>query len=506
MSVENKIREMMNGKINEAFPGMGKNREDSSPMQGSSQKPEVQSMHKDGVSAAKPGNPVNKLAAGAGAKESAPMKQGSSEDAKIDSEDTQDTQGKTQSAKAKKQPVPTTKGAGAAPNYTTVVDPSSVINQASSKGNVYKEEAEEAEEVSDEILSEEEFEALSDEEKAEYELVETELEVEETPEETEEEEEEEVLTQEEYDALSEEEQAEYEEVEQIDELSNKTLSSYVDKAKASRREADNKSTEKYLSISGSRKSMKRSAGITNAYGKMKEELANDVDTLLSSEADLSEEFKSKAASLFEAVVTARVAHEVEIMEDILAEQAADVVAEMHEELVDKVDAYLSYVTEQWMEANAVAIEEGLRAEITEDFIAGLKVLFKENFIEVPEEKYDVLGEMQEEIEALTAKVNEAIEANIELSSELNEANKEVVFARVTADLARTEAEKLRGLVEEVEFENEALFEEKLSVIKNSYFPKTKAISPIIEDTAVVQEVSGTVAKYAELLGRNNFRN
>jgi hypothetical protein len=495
-SIENKIREMMNpkAKLDEAFPGMGKNQEASPMAQGSSQKPEVQMMHKGGGSE-KPANPVNKLQAGAGPKESAPMKQGSSQDASIDLETDEKNQGKAQSAKAKKQPVPTTKGAGAAPNFTTVANPSSVINQASSKGNVHQEETE-FESEQDEFISEEEFATLSDEEKAEYELVE--VEVDEEPEE-------EVLTQEEYDALSEEEQAEYEEVEQIDELSNKTLSSYVDKAQASRREADAKSTEKHLSISGSRKSMKRSAGITNAYGKMKEELANDVDNLLSSEADLSEEFKSKAASLFEAVVTARVAHEVELIEDVLAEQAAEVVAELHQELTDKVDAYLDYVVEQWMENNAVAIENGLRTEVTEDFIAGLKVLFQENYIEVPEEKYDVLGEMQKQVEELTAKVNESVAEAVELKKALTESKRDAVFTKVTSDLAQTESEKLRGLVEEVDFDSEELFEQKLSVIKNNYFPKSVVENTsLTEEQPIIEEVSGAVAQYAARIARNKF--
>ncbi len=168
MSVENKIRELMNRKLDENFPGMGKNKEDSAPSQGSSQHPEVQQMHKDGMSASKPTNAVNKLAAGAGAKESAPAKQGSSQDASIDLQTTQDNQGKAQAGKAKKQPEVKNTGAGSAPNFTQVADPRSVINQSSSKGNVHKEETE-VEEL--ETISEEEYNALSDEEKAGYELI-----------------------------------------------------------------------------------------------------------------------------------------------------------------------------------------------------------------------------------------------------------------------------------------------------------------------------------------------
>ena len=237
---------------------------------------------------------------------------------------------------------------------------------------------------------------------------------------------------------------------------------------------------------------------------MKEELAYDVESLFSSEADLSEDFKVRAASLFEAVVTARVANEIEELEDIVAEEASAIVAEMHEELMDKVDSYMNYLSEQWLEQNEVAIEEGLRAEVTEDFIAGLKVLFKEHYIEVPEEKYDVLGEMQEAIESLNAQINESIAQNIELKSQLDESTREAVFVKATADLAQTEVEKLRGLVEDVEFENPAIFQQKLSVIKNNYFPKNGTASEMIEEGTVMQETDSLVAKYAAQLGRTSF--
>ena len=420
MSVENKIREMMAKKLDEAFPGMGNNMETKAPAQGSSQSPEVQMMHK-GAGAEKPANPVNQLQAGAGPKEGGPMKQGSSQDASIDLETDEKNQGK----KAK-MPTVSHQGAGAAPNYTTVADPSSVINQASSKGNVHQEETEMEE---NDTISEEEYDSLSDEEKAEYSLIETDI----------------------------------EETEEEDETT-----------------------------------------LAEAIANMKAELAQDVENLFASEVDLSEDFKNKAASLFEAVVTARVSHEVEKMQDVLAEQAAQAVLNIHEEMVSNIDAYLSYVAEQWLASNEVAIETGLRAEVTEDFIAGLKVLFKEHYIEVPEEKYDVLGDMQNQIDELTTQVNESLAAAIELNTELNESKREVAFSRATSDLAQTEVEKLRSLVEEVEFGNEELFEQKISVIKNNYFPKSTVSSPITEEVSETQEVSGTVARYAEMLSRNTF--
>jgi len=444
-SIENKIRDLLNPKADlaEAFPGAGSNKEASPMAQGSSQKPEIQMMNVSG--AAKPANPVNKMAAGVGAKEEKPMAQGSSEQASIESEDDQETQGKTQSAKMKKAADLKGQGAGAAKNFTTHADPASVVNQASNVGNVYKEETEETEETeTEEFISEEEFNALSDEEKAEYELAEIE------------------------EAKKEMEDEDEDEEEMEDEESPMK-----------------KKKEEMMK-------------------KMKEEMSKDVENLFSTESELSEEFKTKATSLFEAVVTARVAHEVEIMEDVLAEQAANVIAEMHQELVNKVDAYLSYAAEQWIEQNTVAIEEGLRAEITEDFIAGLKVLFKEHYIEVPEEKYNVLGEMEKQVAELTATANEAIAEAVELKKALTESKRDAVFMKVTSDLAQTESEKLHGLVEEVEFENEQLFEQKLTVIKNNYFPKNIVESKIVEDTPIAEETSSNVAQYAQLIARTKF--
>lgn len=472
-SVENKIREMMSRKMDEAaYPGANQGAKDeTAPMQGSSQKADIQTMHK-GMDASKPANPVNALTANAGPHDASAHKQGSSEDAKIDSTDTQETQGKTQASKASKQPVPTTKGVGAAPNFTTVVDPSSVVNQATSKGNVYKEE-EEMEEG--EFISEEEYNALSDEEKAEYEAVEL------------------------------EESEEVEEVEEMEELDEKSF--FTPPAGFTKSGMAKKGSKKEPMKSTTASKMKddnaeRRTVAMAAKARMKEELARDVETLLNSEVDLSEDFKTKAASIFEAVVTARVAHEMEQMEDILAEAAVEAMVEMQNEIVGNVDAYLSYVAEQWLEQNAVAVEAGLRAEVTEDFIAGLKVLFQEHYIEVPEEKYDVLGEMQAQIDELTAKLNETIAEAVDLNSALIESKRDVVFSKMTSDLAQTEAEKLRGLVEEIEFENEEIFEEKLKVIKNNYFPKNVSTINSLSEENTIEEISdSSVAKYVEVLSR-----
>lgn len=508
MSVENKIRELMSGKLNEAgsYPGMGKTKEEASAMQGSSKKAEVQILNKGtGAGASVKGS--NVLRAGAGAMEKAPARQGSSQDASISTRDTQDTQGKTQSAKAKKQPVPVGRGAGAAPNFVTHVDPSSVINQSSSKGNVYHEEVEEYDE--DDFITEEEYDALSDEEQAEYDEVE--------------------LVEE--DMYEEDEEDEDEDEEDEDEEDDKSKKEkMMKKMKKMKEEADLEENKRSFfrppegfTKKGMRKKHAKAEEPKNttasdmkdtnaerrmvamaAKSRMKEELAMDVENLFNSEADLSEDFKAKVASLFEAAVTARVAHEMENIEDILAEAAVEEVANMYEEIVENVDAYLSYVSTQWLQENAIAVESGLRTEITEDFIAGLKVLFQENYIEVPEEKFDVIAAMEEEIAELTEKVNEAMSETIELNSNLEEAKKEIVFSRVTSDLAQTEAEKLFNLIEEVDFENEEIFEEKVTAIKNNFFSRSNS-TPIMhslnEEAPEMEEMSGSIAKYVEVLSR-----
>ena len=467
MSVENGIRHLLNKKaesmvesiveateVSEAYPGMGNNKEASPMAQGSSSttKPEVLELGSGAgakVTASQP------LAAGVGPKEDKPMKQGSSEDATIDSKDDQDTQGKTQSAKMKKDTtVPKGKGVGKATNFTDYMD---LVSAVSRVGN---------------IMAKEEVELEADEEvelEAEEEVEEEEFEVE--------------ITEEEFNALSDEEKANYELVEAKHKME--------DEEEEEEEEKDGKS--------------KMSAKKDMLMKKIKESLATDVQTLFSTELDLSEDFKANAASLFEAVVTARVAFEMQEIEEALTEEAANALVELHEELINEVDGYLTHVAEQWLADNEVAIETGLRAEITEDFISGLKTLFEESYIEIPEEKYNVLGEMQAQNEALIEKVNEVMEEANELKKELEESKREAVFVKVTADLAQTEAEKLHGLVEDVEFENETIFEKKLNVIKTNYFPKSSPTSVVVESDAVItEEVSGTMLKYAEMIGRTSF--
>ena len=225
--------------------------------------------------------------------------------------------------------------------------------------------------------------------------------------------------------------------------------------------------------------------------------------------DLSEEFRTKATSIFEAAVIARVNNEMDKVTSKLEEQTATQLVEFKEALVEKVDGYLNYVVEQYMEENKLAVESGLRTEIAEDFIQGMKTLFKEHFIEVPEEKYDVLEEMQTKSEDLQTKLDESITQSIELAKELNALKASSILDEQTKDLAATEAEKLKKLVEGVDFDSEDLYREKVSVIKENYFPKTAKQSPekmLVEEsgtnpTAFI-DTNSMMSRYVDTLSRS----
>ncbi len=388
MSVENKIRELLTKKqLSEGV--VAEAGDATNPMQGSSQaSPAAGAM---GADKGKDSSIPAKVAGDA-----TNPRQGSSQDASIDSERDNDTENpgakEAGAVKGSNQGTLSQGGAGDAPNFKTVADPTSVVNQSSSKGNVHQEEYDPEEDFDDEDLEDEDED-------------------------------------------------------------------------------------------------------------LEEDFAADLATLFDGNEDLTEDFRNKASSLFEAMVVARVSNEVAIIEDRLVEEAAELMEEYKSELVEKVDSYLGYVIENWIEENQLAVENGLRSEIAEDFIDGLKNLFAEHYIDVPEEKYDVLGEMQTQIDELASKLDEQIAANVELHDANTELMKESVFSVVAEDLAKTDAEKFKSLVADVEFENAEIFEEKLNVIKENYFPKTRTISEEKFDDGVDNEFieGSTVSQYVRAL-------
>ena len=218
------------------------------------------------------------------------------------------------------------------------------------------------------------------------------------------------------------------------------------------------------------------------------DLSADVKALVSSDADLSEEFKDKAATIFEAAVKTRIQEQTKILEAQYEEKLSAETETVKEAMVEKVDSYLNYVVEEWMKENELAVERGIRTEIAEDFITGLKDLFKEHYIDVPEEKYNVLDDLTNQNKKLEDKLNEQISKNVDLSKEVSQSAKAKAIDEVSKDLADTEKEKFEKMAENVEYDSADKFKEKLETIKESYFPKTK-----IEETASKDEVDSVAA-------------
>ena len=232
------------------------------------------------------------------------------------------------------------------------------------------------------------------------------------------------------------------------------------------------------------------------------DVSADVEALLNGE-EFSEEFKFKAATIFEAAVKAKVVEEVEKLEKTYEEKLEAQVSEMKESLETKVEAHLEYATEQWINENKIAIDSGLRSDLTEEFILGLKNLFESHYVDIPEDKYDILGEMAEKLNQMEEKLNEQIETNVELNQTVGTYIKNGIIAEISEGLAQTQKEKLTSLAEGVEFVSEESYREKIETIKENYFPKTQASSSedLVEKTETISESAGPMAAYAAALER-----
>ena len=200
----------------------------------------------------------------------------------------------------------------------------------------------------------------------------------------------------------------------------------------------------------------------------------DITAMFAGE-DLTEEFKESASTLFEAALTARMNLETVRLEEEYAEALSEEVEAVKEEMTTKIDQYLDYVVEQWVEDNKLAIESSLRSEIAENFMEGLYNLFAESYINVPEDRIDVLGELQAQMEELQAKLDESINTQIELQTVIDEATKEATFDEVSEGLAATQVEKLRTLAEGIEFSDADTYARKLNIIKDKYFTEGKKV-------------------------------
>jgi len=403
MGVESKIRELLEGKLQDATVAVIDEQEAGDrqpPMQGGSSRANLP------TSSADPHRPLDKTAGDKtnplqGDSNPNPEQQDLSGSSNAEGGLTSPV-GKAASDKASKAPGLMGAGAGKAPNFTDTTDARTVVNQPSSAGN--RGPVGESEEGSEDETLEE--------------VIETD---------------DEVVAEQEAPAEEEETQAEAEEVvaEETDE------------------DEDEDETSETL---------------------FEEDIAN----LFADEEHLSEEFKTKAASLFETVVVARVNQQIDLIENELVEEANKAFEEAKEKLVENIDKYLSYVTEQWMSENELAVENGLKNEITESFIKDLKETFQNHYIDVPEDKFDVLTSQQTQIDELKSKLDEEINKSVEISEDREQLQKERVFRSVVDDLAETEVEKFATLIEDVSYDNEDLYTQKLNVIKENYFPKAKA--------------------------------
>ena len=255
--------------------------------------------------------------------------------------------------------------------------------------------------------------------------------------------------------------------------------------------------------------------LEDAKAEIEEKIKNisvkeDVAALVEGE-DLSEEFKEKAATIFEAAVKSKIRSEIERIEGDNSNAREQEMDTFKDELTEKVDTYLNYVVDEWTKENELAIERGLKGEIAEDFISGLKQLFEDHYIDVPDEKYDVLEAQSEKISELEEKLNETIQKNVELSDTKTTLVREQVISEVSEDLADTEIEKFKELTKDVEFDNEESFREKLDTLKESYFPKTQtsATSETINDvdggTAQDIDTTDTMQEYMSAISRNQAR-
>ena len=239
------------------------------------------------------------------------------------------------------------------------------------------------------------------------------------------------------------------------------------------------------------------------------DISEDLNAIFG-ENDLSEEFKTQVQTVFEAAVVSKINTELESLEESFNAKLAESTGDIVETVTEKVDSYLGYVVEEWMKENELSIERGIKAEITEEFIGGLKQLFEDHYIDVPEEKVDVVDSLADRVEDLEGKLNEALEANINLSSEVKTFQKDEVLGEMSDELTDIESEKLKSLSEGVSFEDVDQYKQALSTIKENYFPRTSQGKAVVidEETEVSEDgivddtpINSTMAAYVNVIGR-----
>jgi len=236
------------------------------------------------------------------------------------------------------------------------------------------------------------------------------------------------------------------------------------------------------------------------------DFSDDLNAIMANEATLSEEFKEKTAIIFEAAIKSKLAEEIDRLEEKYNEELEAEIASTKEDLVEKVDSYLNYVVENWMEENKVAIQTGLRTEIAEDFMNKMKDLFTESYIDVPESKIDLVDELAETVEELEEKLNAQTGKAIEMAEELESYKRDAIIREASRDLVETQVEKLKSLVDDIDFDDEETFAKKVATVKESYFNKVTSTESADFDTDegdddAIVEASGSMAQYLTALKR-----
>jgi len=237
------------------------------------------------------------------------------------------------------------------------------------------------------------------------------------------------------------------------------------------------------------------------------DIEEDVEALLAGE-ELSEEFQEKAKTIFEAAIRSKVTEVKEQLQNAYEEQLVEEIVSIKENLIERVDAYLEYVADEWMSDNQLAVEHGLKTEMTESFLSGMKQLFEDHYVTIPEEKYDVIESMVDKLDEMEEKLNEQIERNVALNQRLAESVADVIFAEVTEGLALSQKDKLASLAENVEFDSEDNYREKLVTLRESYFPSDTSTQRnnsenLSEETdyTINESVGSTMGAYLQTLHR-----
>ena len=292
-------------------------------------------------------------------------------------------------------------------------------------------------------------------------------------------------------AMKEEEDLEYDEDEEL--------------LEASEEEEDDEDEDEDEDEKGKKKN-KKEEDYEDEEDEMMEEydIEEDVNALLDGE-NLSEEFQEKARTIFEAALRSKVSEIKETLEEQYSNVLAEEVEEIKAELAERVDSYLEYVADEWISENALAVEQGLKTEMTESFLQGMRGLFEEHYVTIPEEKYDVLESMVEKLDDMETKLNEQIEKNVSLNKRLAESVADGIFEQVSDGLAATQKDKLASLAESVGFESESEYREKLETLKESYFPsrtislsaRTETLSEGLDSTP--ESISGPMSGYLKAL-------